>query len=309
MQDLNDLQLFALVVRHGGFAAAERASGEAKSKLSKRVARLEARYGARLIERSTRSFRVTDIGRDVYRQCEAIIERLEATDAIVARARDEVSGCLRISSPPGLMQYYNSHLLLGFMARYPDVRVQLLIHERHVDLINEKIDVAFRITSHFDQDQSLIKRDLGVRQRILVAGAQLVEKAGGLPQSFEQLASLPTLSMGEWLDRDRWEFEDNAGNQRTFVHVPRLCCGDYSTLHSAAIAGMGVAFLPIHLCANELRTGQLLRLLPQWRAPSSIVHLVFTSGKGLLPPVRAFIDHSVEVFAEANRRLSMMPVA
>ena len=301
MQDLNDLQLFALVVRHGGFAAAERASGEAKSKLSKRVARLEASYGARLIERSTRSFRVTDIGRDVYRQCEAIIERLEATDAIVARARDEVSGCLRISSPPGLMQYYNSHLLLGFMARYPDVRVQLLIHERHVDLINEKIDVAFRITSHFDQDQSLIKRDLGVRQRILVAG--------GLPQSFEQLASLPTLSMGEWLDRDRWEFEDNAGNQRTFVHVPRLCCGDYSTLHSAAIAGMGVAFLPIHLCANELRTGQLLRLLPQWRAPSSIVHLVFTSGKGLLPPVRAFIDHSVEVFAEANRRLSMMPVA
>lgn len=203
MQDLNDLQLFALVVRHGGFAAAERASGEAKSKLSKRVARLEASYGARLIERSTRSFRVTDIGRDVYRQCEAIIERLEATDAIVARARDEVSGCLRISSPPGLMQYYNSHLLLGFMARYPDVRVQLLIHERHVDLINEKIDVAFRITSHFDQDQSLIKRDLGVRQRILVAGAQLVEKAGGLPQSFEQLASLPTLSMGSgWIAID-----------------------------------------------------------------------------------------------------------
>ncbi|MEW7001516.1 LysR substrate-binding domain-containing protein [Serratia ureilytica] len=225
MQDLNDLQLFALVVRHGGFAAAERASGEAKSKLSKRVARLEASYGARLIERSTRSFRVTDIGRDVYRQCEAIIERLEATDAIVARARDEVSGCLRISSPPGLMQYYNSHLLLGFMARYPDVRVQLLIHERHVDLINEKIDVAFRITSHFDQDQSLIKRDLGVRQRILVAGAQLVEKAGSLPQSFEQLASLPTLSMGEWLDRDRWEFEDNAGNQRTFVHVPGCVAG------------------------------------------------------------------------------------
>ncbi|OQV66753.1 hypothetical protein AK51_02180 [Serratia nematodiphila DZ0503SBS1] len=303
MQDLNDLQLFALVVRHGGFAAAERASGEAKSKLSKRVARLEASYGARLIERSTRSFRVTDIGRDVYRQCEAIIERLEAADAIVARARAEVSGCLRISSPPGLMQYYNSHLLLDFMARYPDVRVQLLIHERHVDLINEKIDVAFRITSHFDQDQSLIKRDLGVRQRILVAGAQLVEKAGGLPQSFEQLASLPTLSMGEWLDRDRWEFEDNAGNQRTFVHVPRMCCGDYSTLHSAAIAGIGVAFcrsicVPTNCgrvnCCACCRSGVRRTALFTWCSPAAKAccrrcgHLSITASRYSPKPIAAF---------------------
>jgi len=102
MPDLNDLQYFAQVVRHGGFSAASRATGEPKAKLSKRVAQLERDLGVRLIERSTRSIHVTEIGRDVFAQCEVIAGGLEATEAIVARSRDEVRGSLRVSCPPQL---------------------------------------------------------------------------------------------------------------------------------------------------------------------------------------------------------------
>ncbi|MEX0632910.1 hypothetical protein M8494_15795 [Serratia ureilytica] len=125
---------------------------------------------------------------------EAIIERLRRPMPLSPCARRSEAGAACASVRHRFDAAYTPSA--GALWRVTRTRVQLLIHERHVDLINEKIDGRFRITSHFDQDQSLIKRDLGVRQRILVAGAQLVEKAGSLPQSFEQLASLPTLSMG-----------------------------------------------------------------------------------------------------------------
>ena len=102
MQDLNDLHYFAQVVRHGGFSAASRATGQPKSKLSKRVAQLERDLGVRLIERSTRRIRVTDIGHEVFRQCEAIENGVEATEAIVARSRSDVQRTLRVSCPPSL---------------------------------------------------------------------------------------------------------------------------------------------------------------------------------------------------------------
>ena len=142
MQDLNDLQYFAQVVRHGGFSAASRATGEPKSKLSKRVAQLERDLGVRLIERSTRSIQVTEIGRDVFAQCEVIAGGLEATEAIVARSRDEVRGSLRVSCPPQLPHILGPGPLTTFLSRYPLVRVQLHLSNRRVDLINERYDIA-----------------------------------------------------------------------------------------------------------------------------------------------------------------------
>jgi DNA-binding transcriptional LysR family regulator len=151
LQDLNDLQYFAQVVRHGGFSAASRATGEPKSKLSKRVAQLERDLGVRLIERSTRSIRVTEIGRDVFAQCEVITGGLEATEAIVARSRDEVRGSLRVSCPPQLPHILGPGPLTTFLSRYPLVRVQLHLTNRRVDLINERYDIAIRIRSNFER--------------------------------------------------------------------------------------------------------------------------------------------------------------
>jgi len=300
MHDLNDLQYFALVVRHGGFSAAARATGLAKSKLSKRVAQLEQDLGVRLIERSTKNIRVTDIGRDVFAQCEAILGSLEATDTIVARSRNEVRGNLHISCPPSLPHILGPGPMTSFLNRYPLVRVQLLLTNRRVDLIEEGIDIAFRIRTEFDTDQSLTMRTLGTSHLVLVAEPSVV--TGRVIRSPEDLAPLPTISMGDHLDRDRWDLVGAGGETRSFMHAPRLCCEDLVMLRAATLAGLGVALLPEDTCLGDVRDGRLVHLLPKWSTPGGNIALVFTTPKGMSPAVRAFVDHFVDAFSVMRNR-------
>jgi DNA-binding transcriptional LysR family regulator len=300
VQDLNDLHYFAQVVRHGGFSAASRATGEPKSKLSKRVAQLERDLGVRLIERSTRSVQVTEIGRDVFAQCEVIASGLEATEAIVARSRDEVRGSLRVSCPPQLPHILGPGAMTTFLSRYPLVRVQLHLSNRRVDLINERYDIAFRIQSNFETDQSLTLRKLGTSHLVLVAEPSLL--AGRIIRTPEDLALLPTVSMGEHMDRDRWDLVSAEGEERSHVHAPRLCCEDLGMLRAAALAGLGVALLPEDSCVEDVRRGALDHILPQWSTPEGVVHLVFTTTRGMLPAVRAFVDHFAQAFSVMRGR-------
>jgi DNA-binding transcriptional LysR family regulator len=304
VQDLNDLQYFAHVVRHGGFSAAARATGEPKSKLSKRVAQLERDLGVRLIERSTRSLQVTEIGRDVFAQCEVIAAGLEAAEAIVARSRDEVRGRLRVICPPTLPHILGPGPLTAFLSRYPLVRVQLCLSNRRVDLISERYDIAFRIRSNFETDQSLTLRKLGSSHLVLVAEPSLL--AGRIIRTPEDLAQLPTVSMGEHMDRDRWDLLSASGEARSVVHVPRLCCEDLGMLRAAALAGLGVALLPEDCCVEDVRRGALVHILPQWSTPEGIVHLVFTTTRGMLPAVRAFVDHFAKAFSVMRGRGRML---
>jgi DNA-binding transcriptional LysR family regulator len=304
MQDLNDLQYFAHVVRHGGFSAASRATGELKSKLSKRVAQLEQDLGVRLIERSTRSLQLTEIGRHVLAQCEVIAGGLEATEAIVARSRDEVRGSLRVSCPPQLPHVLGSGPMTTFLSRYPLVRVQLHLSNRRVDLINERYDIAFRIQSKFETDQSLTMRKLGSSHLVLVAEPSLL--VGRIIRTPEDLAPLPTVSMGEQMDRDRWDLVSAVGEEHTHVHAPRLCCEDLGMLRAAALAGLGAALLPEDCCVDDVRRGALIHILPQWSTPEGVVHLVFTTTKGMLPAVRAFVDHFAEAFSTMRGRGRML---
>jgi DNA-binding transcriptional LysR family regulator len=304
LQDLNDLHCFAQVVRHGGFSAAARATGEPKSKLSKRVAQLERDLGVRLIERSTRSVRVTEIGRDVFAQCEVIAGGLEATEAIVAHSRDEVRGSLRVSCPPQLPHMLGPGPMTTFLSRYPLVRVQLHLSNRRVDLIKERYDIAFRIRSKFETDQSLTLRKLASSHLVLVAEPSLL--AGRMIRTPEDLALLPTVSMGQHMDRDRWDLVNAAGEERSYVHAPRLCCEDLGMLRAAALAGLGVALLPEDSCVEDVRRGALVHVLPQWSTPEGVVHLVFTTTRGMLPAVRAFVDHFAQAFSVMRGRGRML---
>src|SRR6478609_4078227 len=144
MQDLNDLYYFVQVVDRGGFAAAGRALGMQKSKLSRRIALLEERLGVRLIQRSTRRFSVTEIGQDYYAHCKAMLVEADAAEASVEQTRSEPSGIVRLSCPVALLHARVSVMLAGFMAHYPQVAVHLEATNRRVDLIAEGIDVAIR---------------------------------------------------------------------------------------------------------------------------------------------------------------------
>jgi DNA-binding transcriptional LysR family regulator len=284
--DLNDLAYFAEVITHGGFAAAGRALREPKSKLSRRIAALEERLGVRLIERSSRQFRVTDVGQAFYQRCRAVQNEAEQAEALVADALTEPHGLIRFSCPTGLIESISSPVA-RFLDRYPKVRLQLVATDRPVDLIAERIDLALRVRLSLDSDASLTMRTLGQSTRILVAAPQLAGQIGEI----EQLTDYPVLVSNDDQDETEWPIETNDGRTKLIRHTARMGCTDFGAIRSAAIAGLGVAFLPDHVCHEALLNGSLARVLPAWRGRPGIVHLVFTTRRGLPPAVRKLIDH------------------
>lgn len=284
--DLNDYVYFAEVVGHGGFAAAGRALREPKSKLSRRIAGLEERLGLRLIERSSRRFRVTDTGLAFYERCRAILAEAEQAEALVLEAQAEPHGRIRFSCPTGMIEPI-AGLISTFLARYPKVRLQLVATDRAVDLIEERIDLALRVRAALTSDAALTMRSLGRSTRILVACPEL---AGQIKQ-VEQLANLPTLATDDAADDLEWHLETEDGRRHAIRTAPRMGCTDMAAVRNAAIDGLGIAILPDHVCREALLAGKLAHVLPDWRGLQGIVHLVFTTRRGLPPAVRALIDH------------------
>lgn len=292
MLDLNDLALFAAVVRHQGFSPAARALGLPKSRLSKHVARLEARLGVRLIERSTRRFRVTETGQEVYQQCQAMLAGAEEAEAAALRARAEPSGIVRVACPPDFGHNLMAHILPDFLKRHPAVRVQLNVSNRRVDLIQERVDIALRVRVRLDTEPDLMLRILGQSRMFLVASPEFVARRGGAI-GIDQLGALPTITHTEGALQDRWQLIGPDGQAREVVHEPVLACGDFTILRNAALAGLGIALLPDQVCSEELDGGRLVQVLPDWSTPFGTIHMVFGARRGLLPAVRALIDHIV----------------
>lgn len=293
MQDLNDLYYFAMVVDHGGFAAAERALGIPKSRLSRRISQLETDMGVRLLQRSTRRFAVTDVGQSVHRHAQSMLAEASAAREVVDRLSAEPRGVVRASIPVSLAQHQMPLMLPEFLARYPQVRVQLHVSNRRVDVINEGMDVAIRVRSKLDDDGSLVMRSFGQIQELLVASPKYLDRAGR-PVEPEQLNDHVTLTMSEDEIKQRWELQADDGEVRRVELKPRVSGFDFPMLMALAKQGLGITMLPETLCAEAVRSGELEVVLPAWRLPQGIAHLVFASRRGLLPAVRVFIDFLAE---------------
>lgn len=296
MQDINDYALFAEVILHGGFAAAGRALGMPKSTLSRRIAALETRLGVRLIERSTRRFRVTEVGQAFYERCRTIVLDVQQADAVVSDALGEPHGVVRCSCPLGLMEIL-APTLTDFLRAYPKAQLQMVAVDRPVDLIDERIDVAIRVRTSLTTDAALIMRTLGHSSRILVAAPKLAKQCKEAEP--DALLELPTLASTDQTGPITWEFFGPDQQQRSITHYPRMTCADFGALRCAALAGLGIALLPEHFCSKELAEGSLVHVFPQWRTEIGIVHIVFTTRRGLPPVVRAFIEHLAESFKDS----------
>lgn len=289
VQDLNDLYYFAAVVDHGGFAAAERALGIPKSRLSRRISALEAELGVRLLQRSTRRFSVTDVGTSVHRHAQSMLAEAQAAREAVDRLSAEPRGAVRVSVPVSMAQQQFPKLLPEFMALYPKVRVQLIVSNRRVDVINEGVDVAIRVRSKLDEDGSLVMRSFGQVQELLVASPKYLDRVGR-PSRPEELAEHVTLSISEDEARQRWELHGPEGEVRRIELQPRVTGFDFPMMQAMAESGIGITLLPETICADAVRCGDLEVVLPQWRLPQGIAHAVFASRRGMLPAVRVFID-------------------
>jgi DNA-binding transcriptional LysR family regulator len=290
--DLNDYLYFAEAVAHGGFAAASRVLNIPKSKLSRRISGLESRLGVRLIERSTRHFRVTELGRSFYQRCRIILEVAEDAEAIVAEARSEPNGDVRFSCPTGLLEIVTPSLP-NFMRQFPNVRLQMHAIDRPVDLIQEEIDLAIRVRTKLDDSTTLKMRSLGMSRKILVTNRNL---AGTIDCDIAQLAKYPTLSTNEETREMEWTLIGPGGSSRKIKHDARMRCGDFSAIREAAVEGMGIALLPDHSCRDYLSAGKLVQVFPDWHSPDGFVHVVYTARRGLPAAARAFLDHLVSAF-------------
>lgn len=298
MPDLNELAYFAAVARHGGFAAAARVLKLPKSKLSRHVAALEARLGLRLIERSTRRFVVTDLGREYLIHCEAMLAGAEAAEEAAARGQGEPRGTVRVSMPLGLSVGL-AQQVPAFLARYPRIDLQIITSNRRLDIVAERIDIAIRVRATLDTDQALTIRRFGRSTQVLVASPDLVTKCGS-PAIVADLARFPALAHTEEPGELTWRLFGPEGSEASHRFKPRLASVDFHFQLSAAIAGTGIALLPDEICGPALQAGDLVHVLPDWHGGQGIKHLVFTSRRLMLPAVRATVDFLTATLPETE---------
>ncbi|MGH7120474.1 MAG: LysR substrate-binding domain-containing protein [Acetobacteraceae bacterium] len=299
MQDLNDLFYFAAVVDHGGFAAAGRALGIQKSKLSRRILALEQRLGVTLLNRSSRRFSVTEIGRAFYERCTAMLVEAEAAEQVVAEARAEPRGVVRMSCPTALLFFQFGALVARFMAENPAVTVHLESANRRIDMIAEGFDLAIRVRFPPLEPSDLVMRRLDESTQCLVASPTLVATPLRSPAD---LAVLPSLDLGPPHRGHAWQLHGPDGEAATVPHRPRLVTDDMTVLREAAVVGVGVVQLPTIFIWDDVRAERLVRVLPAWRPPAGIVHAVFPSRRGLLPSVRTLVDFLARECAAQRRR-------
>jgi DNA-binding transcriptional LysR family regulator len=288
--NFNDLHIFVEAVDNGGFAAAARHLGVPKSTVSKRVAELEADLGTRLIHRTSRSFVLTDVGRDFYDHARAAVIEAQAAESAVQRRQAEPQGTVRITTSVPVAQFHLAERLSALARAYPKLDLQLHVTDRFVDLVREGFDIAIR--SHFAPlpDSDLMQRRMKVERITLVAAPDYLARQG-MPGSPEDLAGHDGLLTGP--AARTWHLKDNDGRQAQVAPAARLVADESSVLLKAAIAGLGITCLPEVMSAAAVRSGELTPVLPDWTAGSVTSTILTPHRRSQLPAVRAVIDFLV----------------
>lgn len=293
LMDLDDFYCFAQVVEHGGFSAAERATDIAKSKLSRRVYNLEERLGVRLIQRSSRHFAVTDIGMNIYRHAQVMLSAAQAAHDLVDHLSTEPRGIIKLSLPVSIAQNEIARILPAFLKQYPEIKIQMMVTNRRVDIINEGFDIALRVRSSLDDDPNLVIRQFDQIEQHLFASQGYLNEFGHLKNP-EELSEHKILSMADEHTEQFLILHNNMQQQKKIRVMPTVLGSDLSMLAQLATSGCGITLLPDNVVQQYVERGELVRVLPEWKAAHGIFHMVYPSRRGLLPAVRVFIDYLVE---------------
>jgi DNA-binding transcriptional LysR family regulator len=272
--DLNSLVMFAQVVQSNSFSQAARRLRMPISTVSRRVSELEKQLGVRLIERSTRRLRLTDVGSEVFEHAQKGFNIHDAVMNIASNHLTCVSGTLRISIPPTLADSILSPVISRFHQQYPDIRVQVFVTDRIVNQIEEGIDLAFRIGPL--EDSSLVVRHLlSYRHRLVASPAYLDGR--DLPRRPQDLRNHRLVAFSLWGPRNNWTFSRIGSGQKDSIDFePHVSINNYSEMASLLMSGAGIGELPPMVQPDLLRGGRLIEVMPQWRFQPenmSIVHL------------------------------------
>ncbi|MFT7622959.1 MAG: DNA-binding transcriptional LysR family regulator [Myxococcota bacterium] len=287
---LTQMEAFVRVVDAGGFSAAARTWGRSKAVVSKYVAQLEGRLGVALLRRTTRSLSVTDAGRAYRLHCVQLLDEVEAVEATLREEHVALSGSLRFTAPPALAERYGRILTTDFLAKHPGMTIELDLTHRMVDLVEEGLDLAIRVTE--PTDSSLVARRLAPAPVILVASTEYLQRRG-TPLTPTDLSEHDCLVDTNFRNAGRWRFRADSGTETVDVTGP-VRVNSPTITHDLALAGMGVAAVPEFVAAAALRDGRLVEILAGSLAFNWAIYALFPRRRYLPGRVRAFIEHLAE---------------
>lgn len=292
LDTLVGMAVFARVVDDGGFSAAARRLGLSKSAVSKQVAALEDRLGARLLNRTTRRMSLTEAGAALIARCRRVLAEAEAAADAVGVLQGAPAGVLRVAAPMTFGTMHLAPAIPAFLERHPAVSVDLSLNDRMVDLVEEGFDVALRIARL--ANSSLMARKLAPMRRVMAASPDYLARRG-VPVGLADLAGHDCLSYSYIVAGDEWRFTGPDGEQ-SVQPSGRLRANNGEVLREAALAGSGIAVLPTFIAGPDLAAGRLVQVLPDYDNRSSAVYAVWPSGRHPSPKLRAFIDFLAERF-------------
>ena len=294
MDKFQEMRAFVGVVESGSFVGAADALGMSKPSVSRYVGDLEARLGIRLLQRTTRKLSLTEEGEVFHARCKELLANVDEAEAEITSHRGEVAGQLKLSVPVNFGELHLAPLWGQFMARHPKVTLDVSLSDRTVDLVEEGFDAAVRIARL--QASSLISRKLTSTRLVLCASPKYL-KRHGMPRHPDELATHSTLNYTLLATGDNWEFDGPKGRVVARV-TPRFRTNSGSTCVAAALQHLGIILQPTFLVAQDLQSGALVEVLPQYRPSQIGVYVVYPTRKHVPPKVRMLVEFLVAAFRD-----------
>jgi DNA-binding transcriptional LysR family regulator len=287
---ISDLDIFARVARTGNMSAAGRDMGLSPAVISKRISMLEDRLGTRLFQRTTRQLMLTETGRGYFKRVVDILSLIEEADDFVCRRNTQPRGLLKITAPTSFSRLHVAPHLPAFLARYPEIKLDLCLTDTIVDIIRDGYDMAIRIGEL--EDSSLVARKLSTDNRLIVASPAYLERAG-MPKSLEDLQAHNCLSAGA---QEVWRLEGPEG-QRPLRVTGNIYSNSAELIHTALVTGIGLGLRGTWEVGPEIRSGALKVVLPQYRGSSNMAIFAVYPSRDFMPAkVSVFLDMLAEAF-------------
>ncbi len=286
--DLNEMAIFVHVVEAGSFTGAARNLGLPKSTVSRKITQLEERLGVRLIQRTTRSLRLTDTGNAYYGHCSRILSEIEEANIAVTQMQTTPTGTLRITAPVLFGSTVLSSLISEFMDLHPQLNIDLVLSDQMLDLVQEGIDIAFRIGQL--EDSSLIGRYLGDVRAVMCASPEYLRRFG-TPHHPDDLSNHRLITASRWL---QWNMEGPGGEEINIPVKPKLQANDFASLYALALSGSGVTPLPALIAAPAIQAGELVPVLADYPFEASPIHALYPSNRHLSAKVRSFVEFVID---------------
>lgn len=296
MDRMTGLRVFCAVVEAESFTGAADRLEMARSMVTKHVSALEEHLGVRLLNRTTRRISRTEAGHAYYERCRELLAEFDALDASVHELVERPRGLLKVSAPVSFGIRHLGAAVAGFMARNPEVRVDLQMNDRVVDLVDEGFDLAIRV-GRLD-DSSLVARPLASTRLLLCASPAYLARHGE-PRAPADLAVHRCLSYSYASTRDEWRMNGPDGAQATMRVGWSLRANNGDVLREAALLDQGIIRQPHFLVGEELRSGRLVELLPGWDCGTLTVNAVYPHRRHLSAKVRAFVEHLAATLPES----------